>query len=50
MGMGAGIGLAVNPDFKVFASAYPYVVRRLLTDPTPTSRAVLRQVGWGMGK
>eukprot|EP00271_Cylindrocystis_brebissonii_P004811 TRINITY_DN16720_c0_g1_i1.p1 TRINITY_DN16720_c0_g1~~TRINITY_DN16720_c0_g1_i1.p1 ORF type:complete len:1485 (-),score=215.30 TRINITY_DN16720_c0_g1_i1:607-4422(-) len=39
-----GIGIAVDPAFKVFASAYPYVVRRLLTDNHPSSRAVLRQL------
>eukprot|EP00897_Mesotaenium_endlicherianum_P002668 jgi/Mesen1/2429/ME000157S01570 len=38
-----GIGLAVDPGFKVFAYAYPYVLRRLLTNNSPSSRAVLRQ-------
>ncbi|GAQ84791.1 Protein kinase superfamily protein [Klebsormidium nitens] len=37
-----GIGLTVDPSFKVFASAYPHVVRRLLTENTPTTRRVLR--------
>ncbi|CAI5989175.1 unnamed protein product [Closterium sp. NIES-65] len=40
----AGIGVAVDPSFRVFASAYPYVVRRLLTDSSPSSRHVLRQL------
>ncbi|CAI5489533.1 unnamed protein product [Closterium sp. Naga37s-1] len=39
-----GIGVAVDPSFRVFASAYPYVVRRLLTDSSPSSRHVLRQL------
>ncbi|GJP48198.1 hypothetical protein CLOM_g7471 [Closterium sp. NIES-68] len=39
-----GIGVAVDPSFRVFASAYPYVVRRLLTDSSPSSRQVLRQL------
>lgn len=37
-----GIGLTVDPSFKVFASAYPHVVRRLLTENTPATRRVLR--------
>lgn len=39
-----GFGLAVNPDFKTFGSAYPYAVRRVLLDYTPTTKRVLRSL------
>lgn len=39
-----GFGLAVNPNFKVFGAAYPYVVRRILLDYTPTTQRVLRSL------
>jgi predicted unusual protein kinase regulating ubiquinone biosynthesis (AarF/ABC1/UbiB family) len=37
-----GIGLTVDPSFKVFASAYPHVVRKLVTENAPVTRRVLR--------
>lgn len=39
-----GFGLAVNPDFKTFGSAYPYAVRRVLLDYSPTTQRVLRSL------
>jgi aarF domain-containing kinase len=39
-----GFGLAVNPDFKTFGAAYPYVVRRLLLDYSPTTQRVLHSL------
>lgn len=40
----AGVALTVNPDFKIFASAYPYVVSRLLSDNSSSTREVLHSV------
>ncbi|KAG6554988.1 hypothetical protein Mapa_003573 [Marchantia paleacea] len=39
-----GIALSVDPDYKVFASAYPYVVTRLLTDNSHLTRQVLQSL------
>jgi predicted unusual protein kinase regulating ubiquinone biosynthesis (AarF/ABC1/UbiB family) len=36
-----GIAIHVDPDFKVLSQAYPYVAKRLLTDPAPELRASL---------
>jgi aarF domain-containing kinase len=33
-----GTATALDPSFKVLASAYPFVVGRLLADPTPEVR------------
>lgn len=30
-----GIAISIDPNFKVLVSAYPYVLKRLLTDPAP---------------
>jgi predicted unusual protein kinase regulating ubiquinone biosynthesis (AarF/ABC1/UbiB family) len=39
-------GLAINVDreFKVLSKAYPYIAKRLLTDPSPELRASLRDL------
>ncbi|MGI8935958.1 MAG: ABC1 kinase family protein [Phormidesmis sp.] len=37
-----GIAISVDPDFKVLSKAYPYVARRLLTDPAPQLRGSLQ--------
>ncbi len=37
-----GIAITVDPNFKVLSKAYPYVSRRLLTDPAPQLRASLQ--------
>ncbi|MFH7029992.1 MAG: ABC1 kinase family protein [Heteroscytonema crispum UTEX LB 1556] len=36
-----GIAMGIDPDFKVLVSAYPYVAKRLLTDPAPELRTSL---------
>eukprot|EP00898_Chlorokybus_atmophyticus_P001544 jgi/Chlat1/2390/Chrsp17S08736 len=42
-----GIAVSADPDFKIFASAYPYVVRRLLSDDSFEMRALLKQLLFG---
>jgi predicted unusual protein kinase regulating ubiquinone biosynthesis (AarF/ABC1/UbiB family) len=37
-----GIAIKVDPNFKVLSKAYPYVAKRLLTDPSPQLRASLK--------
>ncbi len=37
-----GIAISVDPDFKVLSKAYPYVAKRLLTDPAPQLRGSLQ--------
>ncbi|MEA5511643.1 AarF/ABC1/UbiB kinase family protein [Crocosphaera sp. UHCC 0190] len=39
-----GIAIGINPDFKVLSKAYPYVAKRLLTDPSPELRASLKDL------
>lgn len=39
-----GIAITVDPDFKVLSKAYPYVSRRLLTDPAPQLRESLQEL------
>ncbi|KAL6784818.1 hypothetical protein ACKKBF_B03355 [Auxenochlorella protothecoides x Auxenochlorella symbiontica] len=39
-----GLALSSDPDYKLLAQAYPYVARRLLTDPAPELRASLEQL------
>ncbi|HEY9811578.1 MAG TPA: AarF/ABC1/UbiB kinase family protein [Halomicronema sp.] len=39
-----GIAINVDPHFKVLSKAYPYVAKRLLTDPSPELRASLRDL------
>ncbi|MDJ1181592.1 ABC1 kinase family protein [Roseofilum casamattae] len=39
-----GIAINVNPNFKVLSKAYPYVAKRLLTDPSPELRASLKDL------
>lgn len=36
-----GIAINVDPNFKVLSKAYPYVAKRLLTDPSPELRSSL---------
>jgi hypothetical protein len=43
-----GDGLcAGNPDFALVDEAYPYISRRLLTDPSPRLREALRYMVYG---
>ncbi len=39
-----GIAINVDPDFKVLSKAYPYVAKRLLTDPSPELRSSLKDL------
>ncbi|MBE9170181.1 AarF/ABC1/UbiB kinase family protein [Pleurocapsales cyanobacterium LEGE 06147] len=39
-----GIAIGIEPDFKVLSKAYPYVAKRLLSDPAPELRASLKDL------
>ena len=39
-----GIAIGIDPEFKVLSKAYPYIAKRLLTDPAPELRASLRDL------
>jgi len=39
-----GIAINVDPEFKVLSKAYPYIAKRLLTDPSPQLRASLQDL------
>jgi predicted unusual protein kinase regulating ubiquinone biosynthesis (AarF/ABC1/UbiB family) len=39
-----GIAINIDPNFKVLSKAYPYVAKRLLTDPAPELRHSLRDL------
>ncbi|MGP1373494.1 MAG: ABC1 kinase family protein [Almyronema sp.] len=39
-----GIAINVDPEFKVLSKAYPYIAKRLLTDPAPELRASLNDL------
>ena len=39
-----GTAKALDPSFKVVESAYPYVIGRLLADPNPDMRKILREL------
>lgn len=39
-----GIAINVDPEFKVLSEAYPYVSKRLLTDPAPELRNSLKDL------
>ena len=39
-----GIAIGVDPEFKVLSKAYPYIAKRLLTDPSPELRASLQDL------
>jgi predicted unusual protein kinase regulating ubiquinone biosynthesis (AarF/ABC1/UbiB family) len=39
-----GIAIFIDPEFKVLSEAYPYVSKRLLTDPAPQLRISLRDL------
>jgi predicted unusual protein kinase regulating ubiquinone biosynthesis (AarF/ABC1/UbiB family) len=45
-----GIAINVDPNFKVLSEAYPYVAKRLLTDPSPELRASLRDLLFREGR
>ncbi len=39
-----GIAIGIDPEFKVLSKAYPYVAKRLLTDPAPELRTSLKDL------
>jgi predicted unusual protein kinase regulating ubiquinone biosynthesis (AarF/ABC1/UbiB family) len=39
-----GIAIGIEPNFKVLSKAYPYVAKRLLTDPAPELRESLKDL------
>ena len=39
-----GIAINVDPNFKVLGEAYPYIAKRLLTDPAPELRNSLKEL------
>lgn len=39
-----GIAIGVDPEFKVLSKAYPYIAKRLLTDPAPELRTSLKDL------
>ncbi|KAL1337663.1 hypothetical protein AAHE18_10G155100 [Arachis hypogaea] len=39
-----GTAKVLDPDFKVIESAYPFVIGRLIADPSPDMRKILRQL------
>lgn len=39
-----GTAKILDPDFKVVESAYPFVIARLLEDPNPDMRRILREL------
>ncbi|KAF3885296.1 MULTISPECIES: ABC1 kinase family protein [Nostocales] len=45
-----GIAIYIDPNFKVLSEAYPYVAKRLLTDPAPELRASLRDLLFKEGR
>jgi len=42
-----GIALVGNPNFAIVDEAFPYIARRLMTDPSPRLRAALRYMVYG---
>jgi predicted unusual protein kinase regulating ubiquinone biosynthesis (AarF/ABC1/UbiB family) len=39
-----GIAIGIDPNFKVLSKAYPYIAKRLLTDPAPELRSSLQEL------
>jgi predicted unusual protein kinase regulating ubiquinone biosynthesis (AarF/ABC1/UbiB family) len=39
-----GIAINIDPEFKVLSKAYPYIAKRLLTDPAPELRTSLKNL------
>ncbi|MEA5418010.1 AarF/ABC1/UbiB kinase family protein [Spirulina sp. CCNP1310] len=39
-----GLAISIEPEFKVLSKAYPYIAKRLLTDPAPQLRASLKDL------
>jgi aarF domain-containing kinase len=47
IGVLEGIALVANPGFAIIDEAYPYISKRLLTDPSPRLREALRYMVYG---
>ncbi len=47
IGVLEGIALVGNPDFAIVDEAYPYIAKRLLTDPSPKMKEALRYMIYG---
>ncbi|AUT03780.1 hypothetical protein CLI64_27180 [Nostoc sp. CENA543] len=45
-----GIAIFIDPEFKVLSEAYPYVAKRLLTDPAPQLRTSLKDLLFKEGR
>jgi predicted unusual protein kinase regulating ubiquinone biosynthesis (AarF/ABC1/UbiB family) len=45
-----GIAIGIDPNFKVLSKAYPYIAKRLLTDPSPQLRLSLRDLLFKEGR
>ncbi|MBD2139306.1 AarF/ABC1/UbiB kinase family protein [Anabaena sp. FACHB-1237] len=45
-----GIAIYIDPNFKVLSEAYPYVAKRLLTDPADELRTSLKELLFKDGK
>lgn len=39
-----GTAKVLDPDFRVIETAYPFVIGRLLADPNPDMRRILREL------
>ncbi|MBW4619414.1 MAG: AarF/ABC1/UbiB kinase family protein [Cyanosarcina radialis HA8281-LM2] len=39
-----GMAIGIDPNFKVLSKAYPYIAKRLLTDPSPELRTSLQEL------
>lgn len=50
LGVLEGVALTCDPQFKVLRAAFPWVARRLLSDPDPSIRQMLVQVLYQDGK
>ncbi len=44
-----GLALSADADFQLLGAAYPYLARRLLTDPAPALRASFQEMVLGEG-
>ena len=42
-----GIGLAADPQFSIASACFPYIARRLLSDPHPQAEAALEGILYG---
>lgn len=42
-----GIGLGIDPEFAIVKECWPYLAKRLLSDPSPRAEAALRSILYG---